>query len=818
MTQPSVGIGLTLTKLSAVSLYKSEEGSQVAQTKVPFNTQLIVFGFSVDQKRLFVRTVPAGASEVPMCGWVSIEKVLIPRNKRFKNRFKRPQPLQMRDISKTQDVLRNQLNVKAVVHDLAITGESEGGIDVFEDPTSGHASDKIKLFDAYLVYDKMELPPDGARGETLYWLIGDQSGKNDATSLRGWIRQRDVVIWPSRLAVQWNQKATVKGYASPENLMRKENEITLPSRIVQFDYYDQISRRLPVLEQSPPPETIIDVLPAGVSLEARKETALNLIKYYRIATPGRACRKDNPADCLEAREIDRQREKVANAEKAVTKIDILILIDATESMDPYFASTVRTIEDFVKKTEIEDVRKRYDLRFGISLYGDYTGESANIRDVEYREIVPYFRPAPPLGTSGAMKMLLMDPKTLVVADRHRDKLEAPFAAVIRATQTARWRPIAEVPLRFLVHITDSGNRGIRQTAAETQMSRYKDATERANPPQSTIRERYREEDVVEALRQHNVIYVPVGIQDGSESKPHPAVWGRIFKEQSDKILKLLGVDAPIKETFIPFTSQSPESIQNKIIASVGDVMTKVENGLDYQRCKPNSASEKCIRLKKEEKTITTPEIVKLVNRVASVSAGLSSEEIKNIYSRDQSIVTMYVPARSDEGVEMFTHWVALDEKEFKLLRDLLRTLCSSMGEQDSRNPVMRGLREFAEMYSNEDFTDLTVSEILGKRLGIPNLEQTDFSGRTRDEIDDAYRAWQSGGDRRTWETWHQRACKADTFVRLMEDEKKVDPKKITCNLDHNTCDVPDKLQSKFRWKIEVERDSPTYFVPLDVLP
>ena|SRR5436309_8329277 len=167
---------------------------------------------------------------------------------------------------------------------------------------------------------------------------------------------------------------------------------------------------------------------------------------------------------------------------------------------------------------------------------------------------------------------------------------------------------------------------------------------------------------------------------------------------------------------------------------------------------------------------------------------------------------------------MFTHWVALEQKEFKLLRDLLRTLCDNMSEQDSRNPVMKALREFSEMYSSEDFTDLTVREILGKRLGIPNLERTDFSGRTRDEIDDGYRAWQSGGDRKTWENWHYRACKASTFTQLMEDGKKIDPAEIKCDLKDSSCVAPEKAQRKFRWNVQVSQDSPTYYVPLDILP
>jgi hypothetical protein len=818
VTQPSVGIGSTLTKLPGAALERSQDGNQPVGVVLPFNTRLTVFGFSTNQRKLFVRNNPS-AGTASSCGWVSTDKVLIPRENRFKDRFKKPQPLQMRDISDAQKATENLLNVKAVVHDLSITGEAKGGIDIFEDPASGTATDKIRLFDAFLVFAELNLPSSDPKQETRYWLIGEQVSNGSTTSLKGWIRQRDVVIWPSRLAVQWNEDATVSGYSTPDNLSRKTGQMTLPERIERADYLEQITRRLPVLEQAPAPEEIFDKLPVGGSLEERAAVARKMISYYKIATPGNACRKDNPADCMSARQIDLQREKVASAEKAAFRMDILILIDATESMDPYFASTVRTIERLIKFTEDDAIRKAFDLRFGISLYGDYQTGEASADKVDYREIVPFFKPLPgSLGTSESMLTLMKNPKSLVYKDVHKDKLEAPYAGVIRATKSVKWRPLTEVPLRFIVHIGDAGNRDPGQTAGETQRARYPSAPENTgSPPQSTIREQYGEKDVASVLRDASVIYIPLVIENGSVQNPAPTMWNQIFRDQADKIISLLGVNAPIKKTLTAHSVQLTGEIEKLVTETILTILETVGRGIEYQRCGSNSKSDKCNNLKKNEAEIKKPEIVQLVNRVASVAAGLTSDEINNIYSRDQSIVTMYSPAQSVEGKEMFTHWVALEQNEFKLLRELLKMLCGNMSTQDSKNPVMRALREFSEMYSNEDFTDLSVREILGKRLGIPNLERTDFSGRTRDEIDDAYRAWQNG-ERATWDNWHTRACRAMTFTQLMEDDKKIDPAAIKCNLTNNTCEAPEAAQKKFRWNVQVSQDVPTYYVPLDILP
>lgn len=817
VTRTSVGVGQTLTKLPGATLERGQDGNQSTGVVLAFNTLLTVFGFSADEKKIFVRSMPI-VGAVPSCGWIAADKLLVPRENKFTGRYKRPQPLQMRDISGAQKATENHLNVKAVVHDLSITGDTKGGIDIFEDPASGRSTDKIRLFDAFLVFAELNLPSNDPKQETRYWLIGEQGG-NGSTTLKGWIRQRDVVIWPSRLAVQWNEDATVSGYSSPDSLIRKSAPMTLPERIERADYLEQITRRLPVLEQAPPPEAVFSELPSGGSLESRKAVAQKMINYYKIATPGNACRKDNPQDCMSARQIDLKRAQVVNVENAVLRIDILILIDATESMDPYFASTVRTIEGLIKQTENDKIRKEYDLRFAISLYGDYQTGEANISKVDYREIVPFFKPVPgPLGTAGNMQVLLNDPKSLVYKDAHRDKLEAPYAGIIRAAKSAKWRLPTEAPLRFVVHIGDAGNRDPGRTSAETQRARYPNAPENSgSAPSSTIREQYGEKDVTTVLREAGVIYIPLVIENGSSEQSAPTMWNNIFRDQANKIIDLLGVDAPIKKTLVAHSIQKKDEIQELVGIAVLTVLESVRAGLKYQKCGSDSKSDDCVKLRVHEAEIKKPEVVQLVNRVASVEAGLNSEEINNIYSRDQSIVTMYSPARSIEGKEMFSHWVALDRAEFKTLRDLLKNLCENMSTQDSKNPVMRALREFSEMYSSEDFTDLSVREILGKRLGIPNLERTDFSGRTREEIDDAYRAWQSG-DREIWDNWHGRACKAMTFTQLMEDDRKIDPAEIQCDLATHTCQAPEASQKKFRWSVQVSLDAPTFFVPLDILP
>jgi hypothetical protein len=813
VTQPTVGVGATLTKVHEVSLYRSDDQNDRVNKTLPFNTKLTVYGYSSNEKRLFVKAIQnVGGDNREACGWVAVDSILLPRSRKFIDRGKTPQPLQMKDISKQQEAAQNLLNVKAVVHNLSIAGDASG-IDIFEDPIGQKGKSKIRLFDAFLVFDEMTITAEARGQETRYWLIGTQ-GRTEIASLKGWIRQRDVVIWPSRLALAWNEAATISGFATPQNLDRKVGQLTIGNRIERADYIDQITRRLPVLEQSPAPDKVADDLPSGGTLDERRRAASNIVRYYKIATPGRACRKDNPADCLSARQIDAKRQQVTTVTKAAAKADILILIDATESMDPFLPSTVRTINKFVTMAENEDVRKLVDLRFAISSYGDYQGEEASVDKVDYQEIVPFFKPVPGmLGSASMLQTLMNHPKSLIFRDVHKDRLEAPFAAAIRALKTAKWRPQAEVPLRFIIHVGDAGSRVQGETSATSMKIIMPQSLEAGRLPQSSIREIYREEDVVSALKGKGVIYVPLAIKQGSTLAPTPTLWNLAFEKQMNRILELLGMEAAVKRSEEAYASDPPEILDKTIADAVLKIWTAVQVLL---RCQQDSLKSFCSEPKSAE-TIKSPEVVALVNRMGSIAAGLNNQEIENIYSRDQSIVTMYSPARSVDGQEMFSHWVALERKEFMMIRDLLKTLCASMSQRDARGPVNEALLKFAEAYSNEDLSGLTVREILGKRLGIPNLERTDLSGRSREEIDDAYRAWESG-DKETWENWHERACKAMYFTQMMQDDRSVDYNEISCELDKGTCYASDASIRKFRWNVEVSFDSPTYYVPLDVLP
>ena len=118
VTLLSAGIGSTGVKLGNGTHLAQSHREGVGQTYVwaPFNTQLIVYGFNPSRAQLFVRLRPYKSDKAApaQCGWISAERILLPRDKKFADHNK-PQPLQMRDISGGGKASGNSLDVKAVI-------------------------------------------------------------------------------------------------------------------------------------------------------------------------------------------------------------------------------------------------------------------------------------------------------------------------------------------------------------------------------------------------------------------------------------------------------------------------------------------------------------------------------------------------------------------------------------------------------------------------------------------------------------------------------------------------------------------------------
>jgi hypothetical protein len=220
-------------------------------------------------------------------------------------------------------------------------------------------------------------------------------------------------------------------------------------------------------------------------------------------------------------------------------------------------------------------------------------------------------------------------------------------------------------------------------------------------------------------------------------------------------------------------------------------------------------------------------VLRLVDRTAAMVSGLSANEVENIYSRNQSIVTLWAPAKGSNGAETFRHYVALDLPEFKTLRNVVTNLCREMGKSDGQNAVSRALRDAIELVSDDDLSRLSAGEIVSKRLGIPNLERTDLFSRGRTEIDAVARARSAPSTgpqsaKSPWDVWHERSCVAQTLLQAMEANFKIDERQIRCTLDKNTekssCTYPDRARTKFQWFTQVSDGAPVYYVPLDILP
>jgi hypothetical protein len=145
-------------------------------------------------------------------------------------------------------------------------------------------------------------------------------------------------------------------------------------------------------------------------------------------------------------------------------------------------------------------------------------------------------------------------------------------------------------------------------------------------PQSTIREVYAEEDVVKALENSGVIYVPVGVLGGSQQQAQTVpMWNRLFQQQANRILSKMKA-SPIKQVEVTYSNVSIETLEDRVGKTVGALMsalltaTDVADILEYQTCAPDSKTPRCLELAEKHRG-SGPGIIQLVDRVASETAG-----------------------------------------------------------------------------------------------------------------------------------------------------------------------------------------------------
>jgi hypothetical protein len=273
--------------------------------------------------------------------------------------------------------------------------------------------------------------------------VGRSRGSTQGTRTRGWMLGKDVEVWPSPLALYYKPGTEgLKIHATEPSALAGTTyaDRGAETRLLAFqpqgryvEPHDINIMRFPVIRGT---------LVSAPRTPPRSGEQPATPYVYEVVFSGQACLNGGEG-CIPEPQIKAEIANFTSLHEKVSKIDVLFVVDTTESMGPYLRSVVAAI-----KKQVDDLATTGDasLRHSIVLYGDYNEKRDDGLD--------YFAlPFSPVNDRSGIERLL---SVKSYDDIHKDLPEAPFAALERAISQANWRP--DAAQRLVIWIADHGNR------------------------------------------------------------------------------------------------------------------------------------------------------------------------------------------------------------------------------------------------------------------------------------------------------------------------------------------------------------------------
>ena len=636
----------------------------------------------------------------------------------------------------------------------AITGTSQKNRDyvvkVYDKP-GGSAVGDFKMFNVFNIIDTEK------RGDEKFFLLAASHDR-----ALGWVREKDQLLWPSRMAVFW--AGAGKGIIYPNTYEYYNKGIafaTEPQNVRALLPQDRNVTRFPVLG------------PSG------KNASSSLPDYFEIAFIGL-----NPDDS------ERQRVKTTLA--SLDNIDILFVIDATESMNFLFQDVAQAVRDFAEKIESED-----RIQVGVAVYGDYLDLGRGGR-FQFETAVALGRPSN--RQAGWDDLVKRDTFT----DEQKDKPEAVFAAVKKAAQSARWR--ASAPFRVIIHIGDAGNR------------------EAKLPYQVEVMDNPTESEVAGALAAKNISYFPIAVSGAYDRKYNEA-----FVRQVREIVALNrktrgSVEGgAFTDEQITYDTETGRDDTRTRQARIGKVLNFIYD--EFQRIRLE-AEKDLLRTGGEKSRSSAPaeqggladnrtlgSWLPTFVKEARKRLNLDTATLDRIYSRPAVSINGFAPTKAD-GVEVFNYWVALDPDSFHSLRGAMDSLCPKIVQTASDKVIEEAMGEMVRGGSGDRMQEgETFQQFFVRKLYVPTLAlNSEFMKHSPQSLV----SYLAKSTPKEASEMQQKVCRFAAQLGEMTNDKKTEPQNWVW--DNDKMIFQSQNSTKYVWMVKSEFGLPLYYIPLEYLP
>jgi hypothetical protein len=753
-----------LTVYPDVPLYADQFGEErVAGAALPFRTRVNIVPGPRRGERVLV-TADGG-----QCGYVQSSKILS------------GQPLKVIDIDPDEQVrvgifgvVRNNWTIKAMLRSNPKIDKTAHEAQLFDAPGGeGRPFRSSRVFSLFNVF-KIEKGGSADHDEWWYFVGGKKAADNKVLS--GWVRGGNLFLWGSGVAVY---SAADKGapfdvYADVQTLQKGGKEGLIATRSGLEPPEERDIAKFPILDQ--------------IFKDANRDRKAGTPPIaYEIGFFGEGCGRTN--DCEESAKINDQLSKIGEIVRSAGQIDVMFVIDNTESMTQYFAPIARAVSRWARETS---AKQRGRVRFGASIYGDYRDrQRPSIDNMDFRLIAQF-----DADTSKLERALtsVVSPFT----DPIGDQPEAGYAALVRASREGLWA--ADAGYRLLVWI---GDQGVQRDPGKLPF----------DPVDFS--------QVQQELGDKKLFLTAINV---AGSRPQVSTFIDDAKRILDRSKLALGVQAV--RTFEGGASvrEEPEVAAQRVTQLLDVVLfysKAVPEWIQSQRGKNVEGAPKPLEtVSLTPKTSDLP-LTKLVD-VSDLKdglfkrMGLTPEEVERVLNLKQLMTKGYVSYETAKRNIAF--FAAMEPARFSLFQGSLAELCRAMSEDDDlRNRTLGLMLTLAHNLGGDPYNPTeTISEYFDRIIFIPKRHFASWLDKSANEFGNE---WGSAGIEHKNKLKFS-ACRSAYLLQQMGAGQKVES---TDDLEFDSglgkvLLKPGRSLRTYSWLWSTESKIEYYFVPAEYLP
>lgn len=657
----------------------------------------------------------------------------------------------------------------------------------------GEQKGTLTLYGIFFVYDQARV------GKVDYLLLAGSLDDFGGDAIQGWVRRSDVYLWESRVAIFWGP----------------EDE---PSRIWKTEEDFRRSKSPMAVEPKGWREPEKKNLPRFALLDELEYTKPQKGTLFNIAFFGDGCDQIT-GECKPANTVLDELSTIREIVKGAVNVDVLFVIDGTESMTAYFPTVARAIRSLSSQIATRDG----STRVSVAMYGDYYQDHKR-GGIQFEIKIPFGSPKDVSNVDELVDIaeLSLKEESAVFPDGVGDLPEAAFWGIKKSAESAAWSKNSD--FRVVIWIGDDGNRD------KDGICNFEDGRRYGRLSQSDVGSiEIGVKDVAETLRANRLAFIPVNVKGRSVDD-----WNKCFIEQADKIIEAAAVPSfgpyVVYESDVESGAQQDDKLvsQDELNELESTLVESLGYALESSDAIPSTLGK--VAGFTDNVVVNTELSATSAKFVEDWLSMFSSEDGKlgDVYSLDQVVTDGF--AFNPEGKDSWTYWVSMNTDVFDTLKFFVQQLCGATRKASITRPLQNTFLTMTEVLGGDPLgSDESVSEYLDKVFHIPTKY---FPSILNNSLEDLSLWWED--DSTAYEEkldFHKSACRSRWLLNQVEENKRADESKLQFDHENRQWFLADQKDDEGRWIPENAKYTRTFdwswgsvqgatllFLPVQYLP